>query len=43
MILRVEVDPTDLLPGDVVLQLNDHDLSGCHCDVLVLVEREVPG
>ena len=37
----VQVDPTDLLPGDIVVELNDHDISGCHCDVLVTVVRVV--
>jgi hypothetical protein len=35
----VEVDPTELLPGDVVVKLGDHDLAGCHCDVRVTVLR----
>ena len=39
-VVRIEVDPTELRPGDVVLELNDHDISGCHCDVRVTVERE---
>lgn len=34
-----EVDPTELVPGDVVLGLSDHDLAGCHCDVRVKVLR----
>ena len=37
--MQIEVDPTDLKPGEVVVKLNDHELSGCHCDVLVTVER----
>jgi len=41
-VTRIEVDPTELLPGDVVLELNEHEESGCHCDVRVTVEREVP-
>lgn len=35
----IEVDPTELLPGDVVVKLGDHEISGCHCDVRVTVER----
>ncbi len=35
----ITIDPTDLLPGDIVVALNDHDISGCHCDVLVTVKR----
>ena len=40
-----EVDPTELKPGDVVVKLGDHDISGCHCDVRVTVRRqkETPG
>ncbi len=38
---RLEVDPTDLLPGDVVVELNERDLDGCHCDVRVTVVRWV--
>lgn len=37
----ISIDPTDLLPGDVVVSLNDHDISGCHCDVIVTVKREI--
>lgn len=37
--MRISVDPTALQPGDVVITLNDHDLSGCHCDVVVTVDR----
>lgn len=40
MITRIKVDPTDLLPGDVVVWINDHDLDGCHYDVVVTVDRE---
>jgi hypothetical protein len=36
---RVIVDPTGLLPGDVIISLNDYDPHGCHCDVLVTAER----
>ncbi len=39
-ITELEVDPTGLLPGDTVVRLSDHDLSGCHCDVRVTVLRE---
>jgi hypothetical protein len=42
MIVTLEVDPTDLQPGDVVVRLFDHDISGCHCDVRVLIERQMP-
>jgi hypothetical protein len=35
----IEVDPTDLQPGDLVVRLNDYDPAGCHCDVLVTVVR----
>lgn len=35
----ITIDPTDLLPGDIVVAVNDHDISGCHCDVLVTVKR----
>lgn len=37
---RVEVDPTELLPGDIVSALTEHDEEGCHCDVRVIVYRE---
>ena len=37
--MQIEVDPTELLPGDVVISLSEHELSGCHCDVRVLVCR----
>lgn len=36
---RIEVDPTELLPHDVVVSIRDHDESGCHCDVKVTVMR----
>lgn len=36
----IEIDPTGLASGDVVVQVNDHDISGCHCDVRVTVSRE---
>lgn len=39
----IEVDPTELLPGDVVVKLGDHDLAGCHCDVRVTVLRGTGG
>lgn len=29
------VDPTALQAGDVVVRVEDHDESGCHCDVTV--------
>jgi hypothetical protein len=35
----IEVDPTELLPGDVVVAVSDHDISGCHCDVRLTVKR----
>lgn len=35
----IEIDPTELESGDVVLSISDHDESGCHCDVRVTVER----
>jgi hypothetical protein len=35
----VTVDPTELMPGDVVTSLADHEISGCHCDVRVTVDR----
>ena len=37
----IEVDPTELLPGDIVISLSDHEISGCHCDVRVTIEREM--
>lgn len=37
--ITIEVDPTELQPGDVVVVLNEHDEAGCHCDVRVTVER----
>lgn len=40
MTRELEVDPTGLLPGDVVLSLSEHDMGGCHCDVRVRVRRE---
>ena len=39
----IEVDPTELLPGDVVTAISDHDESGCHCDVRVTVRRLLDG
>lgn len=39
----MEVDPTQLLPGDVVVSLNEHEEDGCHCDVLVTVRRMIVG
>jgi hypothetical protein len=41
--MQIEVDPTELLPGDIIVTLNDHELSGCHCDVRVTVERPEGG
>src|ERR1700722_18123704 len=35
----MDVDPTDLKPGDVVIALSGHELSGGHCDVRGAVER----
>ena len=35
----IEVDPAELLPGDCVISLSDHEESGCHCDVRVTVSR----
>jgi hypothetical protein len=37
--MEMEVDPTELKPGDVVLSLSDHDIAGCHCDVRVTIVR----
>lgn len=37
----IEVDPAELLPGDVVISLSYHEISGCHCDVRVWIEREM--
>jgi len=37
--MKITIDPTELQPGDIVVALNEHDLSGCHCDVVVTVER----
>lgn len=34
-----EADPPDLLPGDVVLRLSEHEEGSCHCDVRVTVAR----
>lgn len=41
--VTVGVDPTELLPGDVVVAINDHEESGCHCDVVVTVRRMIVG
>lgn len=41
--VEIEIDPTELQPGDVVVKLNDHDLAGCHCDVRVTVRRNIVG
>lgn len=38
-VTELEVDPTGLLPGDIVVRLSEHEISGCHCDVRVLVRR----
>jgi hypothetical protein len=40
--MTLTIDPTDLLPGDVIIRVEDHDDSGCHCDVLLTVDRPVP-
>jgi hypothetical protein len=37
--IRLTVDPAELRSGDVVIELSDHDVTGCHCDVLVTIER----
>jgi len=37
----IEIDPTRLEEGDIVIGINDYDQDGCHCDVLVTVERYV--
>ena len=29
----------NLEPGDVIVKLEEHEISGCHCDVLVTVRR----
>lgn len=36
---RITIDPTELQPGDLVLSLGEHEESGCHCDVRVIVDR----
>lgn len=41
--VTIEVDPTEMLPGDVVVTLNDHEECGCHCDVRVTVRRMIVG
>lgn len=41
--IEIEVDPTELLPNDVVVRLSDYDGDGCHCDVRVTVKRKVVG
>lgn len=38
--MRITIDPAELKPGDIVVAVNDHDISGCHCDVLVTVDRD---
>ncbi len=38
---HIEIDPTDLRPGDIVVELGEHEISGCHCDVRVAVMRPV--
>jgi hypothetical protein len=35
----IEVDPLNLLAGDIVIKLNEYINGGCHCDVLVTVKR----
>lgn len=37
---RIEVDPTRLQAGDVVVSLNEYEQDNCHCDVLVTVDRK---
>lgn len=39
----LEVDPTELRPGDVVIFISDHDIAGCHCDVRVTIRRPAQG
>lgn len=39
----ITIDPTELQPGDIVISISDHDISGCHCDVRVTVKREHNG
>lgn len=41
--VEMEVDPTELLPGDVVVSLSEHDEGGCHCDVRVKIRRNIVG
>ena len=38
--MRITVDPNELHPGDVVVALEDHGLSGC--GVRVTVDRNKP-
>lgn len=40
---RIDVDPTELMPDDVVVALSGYEESGCHCDVRVLVDRPKNG
>lgn len=39
----MKIDPTQLEEGDVVIEINEHEPDGCHCDVLVTVKRYVEG
>jgi hypothetical protein len=41
--LQIEIDPTELEPGDVIVRVLEHDLAGCHCDVRLEVRRENDG
>jgi hypothetical protein len=42
MIYRhMDVDPTELEPGDIVLGTRDFEEDGCHCDVVINIKRPV--
>jgi hypothetical protein len=41
-VTRIEVHPTELLPGDVVLEMRHRDPYGCRVQVLVERASEAP-
>lgn len=38
--ILIKVDPTNLKRGDEVVEINDFEEDGCHCDVVVTVWRK---
>ena len=38
--MQIEVDPAELLPGDIVISVRDHAITSYDIDIIVTVERK---